>query len=305
MSKLMKSIIIVGSACLLAVMGIGTYLFLQNNVEKKDHIRRMTGKAADMTSDVDDLTAEANAMTGEDDGLIPGEQLCEGDVTEPDVVTLLSHVSVGDKISIGCYGSENLGWIVYDEDENYLYLVSEKVIDARPMEYRTDDEELFEKPAIDSCKFTNTDLCKWLNDDFLNSVFPEEVMENLQEWNDEIKVTLPDDVFVTEFSDYLWAEPTQIAAENGAEIFDLKPYLEGIGEVKDPITGEVIPEDELINYPGLIYPAEAEGCASYALSCDISEGNVSVRSFGFTRNNAGIYEKVGVRPMIKVLKKNN
>ena len=107
---------------------------------------------------------------------------------------------------------------------------------------------------------------------------------------------------MAEFGDYLWAEPTRAAAENGVEIFDPAPYIETAGEVRDPITGEVIPEDEIINHPGLVYPAEAEGSASYALSSDITDGNVSIRSFGFTRRNASIYEKVGVRPVIKVLK---
>ena len=124
----------------------------------------------------------------------------------------------------------------------------------------------------------------------------------MQQWSDGIKVTLPDDEFVTEFGDYLWAGPTQTAIENGAEVFDPEPYIEAAGEVRDPMTGELIPEDEIVNHPGLVYPAEADGSASYALCSDITDGNVSIRSFGFTRRNAGIYEKVGVRPMIKVLK---
>ena len=240
-------------------------------------------------------------------------------------MTLLSISPVGEKINIGSYGSEELGWIVYDEDENYLYLISEKVIDARPMIDNTDVEKLYEntdgagsEPAsltslyemVESSTeynstFTDTDLCKWLNDEFINSVFSEDVIEKMQQWSDGIKVTLPDDDFVTEFGDYLWAGPTQTAIENGAEVFDPEPYIEAAGEVKDPMTGEVIPEDEIVNHPGLIYPAEAEGSASYALGSDITDGNVSIRSFGFTRRNAGIYEKVGVRPMIKVLKEND
>ena len=304
MSRLKKRIIIVGSACLLAVMGIGTFLFLKNNILKKD---------------------SKGSMTGEDDGLITDEQLCEADVMEPDVMELLSILSVGDRINIGSYESEELGWIVYDEDEKYLYLISEKVIDARPMEDNADIEKLFENSTKDESeassltnlyekiessseyngKFTDTNLCKWLNNEFLNSAFTEDVIEKMQIWNGEIKVTLPDDDFVNKYSDYLWAEPTQVAVKNGVEVFDPKPYIEVAGEVTDPITGVIIPKEEIMNYPGLLYPAEAEGSASYALSTDITDGNVSIRSFGFTRRNASIYEKVGVRPMIKILKNND
>ena len=308
MNKLMKRIIIAGSACLLAVIGIGASRFPKNSAGEKDPDRSSIGEVADMTV--------------EEDEVITGEQLCEADVTAPDKMTLLSHLSVGDRISIGSYESEELGWIVYDEDENYLYLISEKVIDARPMEDNPDTDGLLEKAATDgseqasnpelyemiessaeyNSQFTDTDLCKWLNDEFLDSVFSEDVIEIMQNWNGGIRVTLPDDDFVAEFGDYLWAEPTRAAAENGVEIFDPAPYIETAGEVRDPITGEVIPEDEIINHPGLVYPAEAEGSASYALSSDITDGNVSIRSFGFTRRNASIYEKVGVRPVIRVLK---
>jgi hypothetical protein len=308
MNKSMKRIIIAGSACLLAVIGIGGSLFPKNSAGEKDPDRSSTGEVADMTV--------------EEDEVITDEQLCEADVTAPDKMTLLSHLSVGDRISIGSYESEELGWIVYDEDENYLYLISEKVIDARPMEDNPDTDGLLEKAATDgseqasnpelyemiessaeyNSQFTDTDLCKWLNDEFLDSVFSEDVIEIMQYWNGGIRVTLPDDGFVTEFADYLWTGPTQAAAGNGAEVFDPAPFIEAAGEIRDPITGEVIQEDEIINYPGLVYPAEAEGSASYALSSDIADGNVSVWSFGCTRRNAGIYEPVGIRPMIKVLK---
>ncbi len=318
MRELKKRNIIIVSACMLAVMGIGTHMFLSNNALKKDPDGLVTEEAAD-------ITGEADGMTSEDDGLITDEQLCEADVTEPDKMTLLSHSSAGDRISIGSYESEDLGWIVYYEDENCLYLISEKVIDARPMEDNANFEKLSENAVEDGSegalltnlnemiessaeyngRFIDTNLCKWLNDEFLSSVFPEDVIEQMQEWNGEIKVTLPDDDFVTEFSDYLWAGSTQTAAENGAEVFDPEPYIEVAEDMIDPLTGEVIPADEVINYPGLLYPAEAEGSASYALSSDITAGNVSIRSFGFTRRNASIYEKVGVRPMIKVLKIND
>ena len=301
MNGLKKKIIIAGSACLLIALGIGTYFFRKDNPGNNG-------------SDV--------PMTLGDDGLITDERICEADVTEPDEMTLLTHLSVGDRISIGSYESEELGWIVYDEDENYLYLISEKVIDARPMEDNPDTDGLLEKAATDgseqasnqelyeviepsaeyNSQFTDTDLCKWLNDEFLDSVFSEDVIEIMQNWNGGIRVTLPDDGFVTEFADYLWAGPTQAAAGNGAEVFDPAPFIEAAEEIRDPITGEVIPEDEIINYPGLVYPAEADGSASYALSSDIADGNVSVWSFGCTRRNAGIYEPVGIRPMIKVLK---
>ena len=313
MSELKKRIIIVGSACLLAVIGIGAYLFPMNNAGEKDPDGSVAGETADMAEE------DKGLITDEQ---IPTEQLCEADVTEPDEMTLLSHSSVGERISIGRYESEELGWIVYDEDENYLYLISEKVIDARPMEDNTELAKLLANDAGDgsdpdpltglyemiesstevNANFTDTDLCKWLNDEFINSVFSEDVIEKMQEWSEGIKVTLPDNDYVTEYSDYLWAGPTQAAADNGAEVFDPQPYIEAAGEVTDPMTGEVIPEDEIINYPGLVYPAEAEGSASYALSSDITDGNVSIRSFGFTRRNAGIYENVGIRPMIKVLK---
>ena len=318
MNRLKKRILIAGYACLLAALGIGTYFFLKNNVLNN-------GSDGPMTGEVNGVTGEAADMPQGDDGLITDEQLCEADVMEPDEVELLTLLSLGDRISIGSYESEELDWIVYYEDENYLYLVSEKVIDARPMVENADIESFFENAAGDGSEvtsltemygaiesyaefngnFTDTDLCGWLNGEFLNSVFSEDVIENLQEWNGGIKVTLPDDDFVAEFSDYLWAEPTRAAEENGVEIFDPEPYIETAGEVRDPITGEVIPEDEIINHPGLVYPAEADGSASYALSSDITAGNVSIRSFGFTRRNASIYEKVGVRPVIKVLKKNN
>ena len=315
MNRLKKRILIAGSACLLAALGIGTYFFLNNNAWNN-------GSEGAMSGEVNGVTGEAADMPLGDDGLITDEQLCEADVMEPDEVELLTHLSVGDRISIGSYESEELDWIVYHEDENYLYLVSEKVIDARPMVENADIESFFENAAGDGSEvtsltemygaiessaeyngnFTDTDLCKWLNDEFLDSVFSEDVIEIMQNWNGGIRVTLPDDDFVAEFGDYLWAEPTRAAAENGVEIFDPAPYIETAGEVRDPITGEVIPEDEIINHPGLVYPAEAEGSASYALSSDITDGNVSIRSFGFTRRNASIYEKVGVRPMIKVLK---
>ncbi|MBR1650597.1 MAG: hypothetical protein IJ691_05465 [Lachnospiraceae bacterium] len=296
MSRLKKRIIIIGSACLLAVIGIGTYLLLKNNAGKKDREIPAIGEVDEMAEEIADLTEE-------DNGMIPDEQLCEADITEPDKMTLLSITPVGERISIGSYGSEELGWIVYDEDEEYLYLISEKVIDARPMIDNTASlYELAESSAEYNGKFTDTDLCKWLNDEFINSVFSEEVIEKMQQWSDGIKVTLPDDEFVTEFGDYLWAGPTQTAIENGAEVFNPEPYIEAAGEVRDPMTGELIPEDEIVNHPGLVYPAEADGSASYALGNDITDGNVSIRSFGFTRRNAGIYEKVGVRPMIKVLK---
>ena len=296
MSRLKKRIIIIGSACLLAVIGIGTYLLLKNNAGKKDREIPAIGEVDEMAEEIADLTEE-------DNGMIPDEQLCEADITEPDKMTLLSITPVGERISIGSYGSEELGWIVYDEDEEYLYLISEKVIDARPMIDNTASlYELAESSAEYNGKFTDTDLCKWLNDEFINSVFSEEVIEKMQQWSDGIKVTLPDDEFVTEFGDYLWAGPTQTAIENGAEVFNPEPYIEAAGEVRDPMTGELIPEDEIVNHPGLVYPAEADGSASYALGNDITDGIVSIRSFGFTRRNAGIYEKVGVRPMIKVLK---
>lgn len=318
MSIVKKRIIIICSACLLAVLGIQAYLLPKNYIGKMNPDGSVAGE-------VDEMTGEAADIAGEDDGLIPEEQLCEADITEPDEMTLLSNSSVGERICIGSYGSEDLGWIVYDEDENYLYLISEKVIDARPMIDNTYVEKLYEntdgsgsEPAsltslyemIESSTeynrtFTDTDLCKWLNDEFINSVFSEDVIEKMQQWSDGIKVTLPDDEFVTEFGDYLWAGPTQTAIENGAEVFDPEPYIEAAGEVRDPMTGELITEDEIVNHPGLVYPAEADGSASYALGSDITDGNVSIRSFGFTRRNAGIYEKVGVRPMIKVLKEND
>ena len=301
MDKTKKRIIIIGSACLLVVIGIGTCLLVKNITGKKN---------------------PDGLMAGEDEGVFADEQLGEADVTEPDKMTLLSYLSVGDRISIGSYESEEIGWIVYDEDDNYLYLISEKVIDARPMKENSDIEDFFANAAIDgsepasttglyetiessaevNAKFTDTDLCKWLNDEFISSAFSKDIIAKLQNWSEGIKVTLPDDKFVEEFSDYLWATPTQTAEKNGAEVFDPTPYLESAGEITDPTTGEAIPEDEIKNYPGLLYPAEAEGSASYALSSDITDGNVSVRSFGFTRRNAGIYEKVGIRPMIKVLK---
>ena len=290
MNKLKKIIIIAGSACLLTDIGIGAYLFPKNKA---------------MENDPDGLVAgEVTDVTGEDYGLIIDEQFCEADVIEPDEMTLLSLTSVGERISIGSYGSEDLGWIVYYEDENYLYLISERVIDARPMENNTNIDlyEMAESTAEVNAKFTDTDLCNWLNDEFMSSVFSEEVIEKMGEWSEGVKVTLPDDDFVTEFSDYLWAGPTQAAENNGAEVFDPEPYIEAAGEIRDPITGEVISADEIINYPGLLYPAEAEGSASYALSSDITDGNVSIRSFGFTRRNAGLYENVGIRPMIKILK---
>ena len=318
MSRLKKRIIIIGSACLLAVIGIGTYLLLKNNAGKKDRDIPAIGEVDEMAEEIADLTEEEN-------GMIPDEQLCEADIAEPNEMALLSITPVGERISIGSYGSEELGWIVYDEDEEYLYLISEKVIDARPMIENTDTSKLLEIEAGDGTnpdslaslyemvessaeyngKFTDTDLCKWLNDEFLRSAFSEDVIEKMLQWSDGIKVTLPDDEFVTEFGDYLWAGPTQTAIENGAEIFNPEPYIEAAGEVRDPMTGELIPEDEIVNHPGLVYPAEADGSASYALCSDITDGNVSIRSFGFTRRNAGIYEKVGVRPMIKVLKEND
>ncbi len=299
MSRLKKRIIIIGSACLLAVIGIGTYLLLKNNAGKKDRDIPAIGEVDEMAEEIADLTEEEN-------GMIPDEQLCEADIAEPNEMALLSITPVGERISIGSYGSEELGWIVYDEDEEYLYLISEKVFDASPMIDSPDSlaslYEMVESSAEYNGKFTDTDLCKWLNDEFINSVFSEDVIEKMQQWSDGIKVTLPDDEFVTEFGDYLWAGPTQTAIENGAEVFDPEPYIEAAGEVKDPMTGELIPEDEIVNHPGLVYPAEADGSASYALGSDITDGNVSIRSFGFTRRNAGIYEKVGVRPIIKVLK---
>lgn len=286
---------------MLVAVGIGGYLLMKNNVGEKNP---------------DGFVDE------EDEEPALEEQLGEADVTEPDKITLLSYLSVGDRISIGSYESEELGWIVYDEDESCFYLISEKVIDTKPMVDNADMESFFENAATDeseseqltglyetiessaevNTEFTDTDLCKWLNDKFISSAFSKDIIEKMQDWSDGIKVTLPDDKFVEEFSDYQWAEPTQTAVKNGIEIFDPEPYIEGAVEVTDPITGEVIPEDEIINHPGLVYPAEAEGSASYALSSDITDGNVSVRSFGFTRRNAGIYEKVGIRPMIKVLK---
>ncbi len=37
---------------------------------------------------------------------------------EPDELTQLSYSSVDERIRIGRYESEELGWTVYDEDEN-------------------------------------------------------------------------------------------------------------------------------------------------------------------------------------------
>ena len=315
MNTLKKRIIIAGSSILLIFAVTWTYLHLGNDAGNNEQEGSKSGEMVDMTGD-------AACMTAENDGLIKGELLCEADVTEPDEMTLLSLISVGERINIGSYGSEEIGWIVYDEDENCLYLISEKVIDARPMENNTDIEMLFDNAVRDgsepasltglyemielSCevneKFTDTDLCEWLNDEFLSSVFSKDIIEKMQPWNDGIKITLPDDDFVTNFTDYLWAGSTQAAAENGVEIFDTGLYTEFAGEVRDPMTGEVIPEDEIHDHSGLIYPTEAEGSASYALSSDITDGNVSIRSFGFTRRNAGLYENVGIRPMIKILK---
>ncbi|MBQ3899407.1 MAG: hypothetical protein II741_06160, partial [Lachnospiraceae bacterium] len=137
MSRLKKRIIIIGSACLLAVIGIGTYLLLKNNAGKKDRDIPAIGEVDEMDEEIADLTEE-------DNGMIPDEQLCEADITEPDEMTLLSITTVGDRIYIGSFESEELGWIVYDEDEEYLYLISEKVIDARPMIDNTDVEKLYE-----------------------------------------------------------------------------------------------------------------------------------------------------------------
>ena len=116
MSIVKKRIIIICSACLLAIIGIQAYLLPKNYIGKMNPDGSVAGE-------VDEMTGEAADIAGEDDGLIPEEQLCEADITEPDEMTLLSNSSVGERIFIGSYGSEEVGWIVYDEDDNLHYLI--------------------------------------------------------------------------------------------------------------------------------------------------------------------------------------
>ena len=71
-----------------------------------------------------------------------------------------SDFQIGDYLSFGEYQGEEIEWRVLDKDGDYLLIISEYGIDAKP--YNTE----YEKVTWQKCS-----LRKWLNDDFLMGAF--------------------------------------------------------------------------------------------------------------------------------------
>ena len=130
-------------------------------------------------------------------------------------------------ITFGNYGGEDIDWIVLDENEDGMFILSEKILDEK--EFNTDVYDL---------TWEESGLRKWLNDDFYNSAFNSEEKERILKThvknldNPEVFYAVggkdtEDNVFLLSFDEIyrlfdnnddadLRAGATEYAIENGA-----------------------------------------------------------------------------------------
>ena len=150
----------------------------------------------------------------------------EPSVTEPSVSTDLTiprteessgsaaesvsdRVTVGEEMTFGQYGGEDIEWIVIDKDEDGYLLLSKYVLDARAIDY------------VSSGKWEFCTLRHWLNNDFYDQAFSMDEKCFIKETPLESDGT-SDRVFILNYDeyndlalDYRRVEPTQYALDNG------------------------------------------------------------------------------------------
>lgn len=129
------------------------------------------------------------------------------------------------KITFGNYGGKDIDWIVLDENEEGMFLLSEKILDAK----------IFNQDVYD-LTWEESDIRKWLNEEFYNSAFDSEDRKRILKTqvktldNPEVSYVkggndTEDYLFLLSFdeiyrffenNDELKTEATEYAIENGA-----------------------------------------------------------------------------------------
>ena len=75
-------------------------------------------------------------------------------------------------ITFGNYGGEDIDWIVLDENEDGMFIVSEKILDEKEF-----------NPEVNDLTWEESELRKWLNDDFINLAFNSDEKERILKTN--------------------------------------------------------------------------------------------------------------------------
>ncbi len=141
----------------IALTLIGTAAVIAVNLAKKDKPEE-TGAAVTTASDASGSGADASASGTDGTG--------GADPVQP------VDLNIGDEITFGNYSGKDIEWIVLDENDSGVLLLSKNVIDTKP--YNESDVEI---------TWENCTLRGWINNDFYYAAFSPEEQSRIIETN--------------------------------------------------------------------------------------------------------------------------
>ena len=210
------------------------------------------------------------------------------------------------KIEFGSQDGEKISWTVISEDEKNMTLFSDDILDAREF------ESISKLKTEEDFSFATSDICEYLNSDFINICFSKKERERL------VFINEYDDVLVTLISldnlidldlgeiDYIQGEyynndkyfsanekiiakPTKQALYNDIEVFDNETFAEIMEQKK---------VDTRYDF--------ANGHSPYWTVNIADKGLVyTVTSTGYIEPREADSLYIGVRPVIKIKKEGN
>ena len=219
------------------------------------------------------------------------------DTENPDLVSASVNTSKFRTIDLGKLDGRPISWYVIDDSDEYLLLLSEKIIDTMP--FHNGDTRV---------EWTNSTLYDYLNSDFINECFSSEEQDRLVFINDSdnAKVTMlslnnlidlygriyyiPEEFYG--IKDYFEANkdmialPSKRAIENDIEIYDNATFAEIMGQ----------DVDERYDF--------ANGHSAYWVINTAEESNdvFFVTATGYIDYLEPSRNYIGVRPVIRVKK---